>query len=430
VARSSRACLLVLWLPAVGSWLALPTQVWGARRTLSLLMDGGQTGFSQPQGQRARREALWREMEAPAAQRLPEGEALDDPAAPLALTAVRAADDRKALEITALRVSHLTSATSFFVNMAGRSKAQINAIVKSIEDEVLEQYGRRPHRQGKALGGWVCLDYDSVVINIFSEDQREFYGIDKYWAAAQSLDLSDVLTPNAPEASTEASEEDDLDDWELGEDEDWTLDLEDEWSLGGEPAEAAEAADAAAAAAAAIPWESHPANTQAVPFDFTPTEAKGFDGTAGSSGEAQGSEGAVEDADDDDGAGLFAAFADDTVPLAPEYAEVSIASEEDEEAIERELLASGLLVEVDGDEGDDDDADWALGDEQLRAMVERAEQLAAPSPPSTAAAGSEDGSAGDWRAMMAEDGWDDVEDTLAPEADVGDGDDDVNKFFK
>jgi len=97
----------------------------------------------------------------------------------------------------------------------------------------------------------------------------------------------------------------------------------------------------------------------------------------------------------------------------------------------RLTMAGGkMLVEVDGDEGDDDDADWALGDEQLRAMVERAEQLAAPSPPSTAAAGSEDGSAGDWRAMMAEDGWDDVEDTLAPEADVGDGDDDVNKFFK
>ena len=64
--------------------------------------------------------------------------------------------------ISALRVGHLTSATNFFVNVVGGSKAQINAIVKSIEDDVDEQFDRRAHRQGKAVSGWVCLDYDEV----------------------------------------------------------------------------------------------------------------------------------------------------------------------------------------------------------------------------------------------------------------------------
>merc|ERR1719375_496649 len=81
----------------------------------------------------------------------------DDREAPLVFAAVRAADERKAADITAVRVSHLTYSTDFFVNMTGRSKAQINAIVRNIEDEVFAQCGRRPRRQGKALGGWVCL---------------------------------------------------------------------------------------------------------------------------------------------------------------------------------------------------------------------------------------------------------------------------------
>ena len=152
---------------------------------------------SAPNSQRSRREQLLKDLEAPSEPRQPDGEAESDPAAPLALAACRAGDDRKALHVSALRVSHLTSATSFFVSMVGRSKAQINAIVRNVEDELSDEFGRKPSRQGKAMGGWVCLDYDSVVVNVFSEAQREYYGIEKYWAAGQPLDLSDVLMPSA-----------------------------------------------------------------------------------------------------------------------------------------------------------------------------------------------------------------------------------------
>ena len=70
-------------------------------------------------------------------------------------------------------------------------------------------------------------------------------------------------------------------------------------------------------------------------------------------------------------------------------------------AMERELVANGLLIEVDGD---DEDEDWAMGDEQLRAIVERAEM--------SANRNGESSVLGDWRSMMAEDGWADIEDTL------------------
>ena len=122
---------------------------------------------------------------------------MDDPSTDMALAVVRAGDVRKARDITALRVGHRTSAASYFVNMVGGSKVQINAIVKNIEDELGEQFERTGRRQGKAQGGWVCIDYDDVVVNVFSEQQRDFYGIEKFWAAAQPLDLSDVVTPDS-----------------------------------------------------------------------------------------------------------------------------------------------------------------------------------------------------------------------------------------
>lgn len=175
--------------------------------------------------QRERRAELMQGIEGPMeSPREPDGPPESDPAAPLALAAVRAGDERKAKRISALRVTHLTSATNFFVTLVGTSKPQINAIVKNIEDELFEAFGRRAHRQGKALGGWVCLDYDSVVVNVFSEAQADYYNLEKFWAGGQELDLSGVVQPSEPEAVEAKTEQDD---WTLNDD--WTLD--DDWKI-------------------------------------------------------------------------------------------------------------------------------------------------------------------------------------------------------
>ena len=183
----------------------------------------------RPSSRKSRRAHLTREMELPTAPADPNPpDPMDDPSTDMALAVVRAGDVRKARDITALRVGHLTSAASYFVNMVGGSKVQINAIVKNIEDELGEQFERTGRRQGKAQGGWVCIDYDDVVVNVFSEQQRDFYGIEKFWAAAQPLDLSDVVTPDSatsPGWEAAGPEEDaDDDDWTLDDDDDWTLD--------------------------------------------------------------------------------------------------------------------------------------------------------------------------------------------------------------
>lgn len=175
---------------------------------------------------RGRRAKILREFETFDEPRIPEGEAIDDPAASRVLEIVRAADDRKAEDISALRVGHLTSGASFIVNMVGRNVPQINAIVSSIGDDVLERHGVRATPQGKAGGGWVCLDYDDVVVNVFSRESREFYEVDKYWSAAQKLDLSSVVQPEAPNLQNASPILDESDDWVL-DDDDWSLDASD-----------------------------------------------------------------------------------------------------------------------------------------------------------------------------------------------------------
>jgi ribosome-associated protein len=416
---------------------------------------------SHSNSKRSRREALLRDLESPLDPRYPEGEAIDDPAAPLALAACKAADDRKALQISAMRVSHLTSATSFFVSMSGRSKAQINAIVKNVEDELDEQFGRRANRQGKAISGWICLDYDAVVVNVFSEAQREFYGIEKYWAAGQALDLSGVLSPSGPEtaAQKEDEKEEDVDDWEL---DDWSLDDDDDddddddedWTLGTEAVSSSAAADAVpfdfsadADMAPAGGGFGDGAVAEFVPEDdddeyddLTEDELRALEEELDAEivaaeaalasgqdveddemdGEALLATGSLEfDGGADGGDDLFGEFGGLELSAEEEEVEAAVLSPEEEEAAEQEALAragGGANAEDDEEGG----ADWALGDDRLRAIVESAERKAMGD-----AKASGDG-AGGWREMMAEDGWSEeaLEAELAKEALVTEDDDD------
>jgi len=89
-----------------------------------------------------------------------------------------------------------------------------------------------------------------------------------------------------------------------------------------------------------------------------------------------------------------------------EVAEVAMATAEEEEA-----AAAAAAERMDSDADGEDDADWALGDENLRAVVEAAE-LGASSSLSADDATGEPGGAdgpGGWRSMMKEDGWSDEE---------------------
>ena len=57
--------------------------------------------------------------------RQPEGPLAEDPSLPMIEDIIRAADDRKAQSIWAVRVAHLTYSTEFFINVQGSSRPML-----------------------------------------------------------------------------------------------------------------------------------------------------------------------------------------------------------------------------------------------------------------------------------------------------------------
>ena len=115
----------------------------------------------------------------------------------LAVIAVKALDDKKGKEISAIEVTEQTTLADYFVIASGSSNTQINALCGAVEKAMKEQAGEDPlRREGYRDGTWVLLDFSSVVVHIFNEEARKFYDLERLWGDAQEVDLTQVLAEN------------------------------------------------------------------------------------------------------------------------------------------------------------------------------------------------------------------------------------------
>jgi len=115
----------------------------------------------------------------------------------LAIIAAKALDGKKGKEINAIEITSLTTLADYFVIATGTSNTQINALCDAVEKDMKEQANELPlHREGHRGGTWVLLDYGSVCIHVFSEEAREFYGLERLWQDGKPMDLSTILLPD------------------------------------------------------------------------------------------------------------------------------------------------------------------------------------------------------------------------------------------
>lgn len=112
----------------------------------------------------------------------------------MALRLAKVLDEKKGKQILVLETDDVTSLADYFVLCTGSSAPQLKALGDAAE-KAMKDEGIQPHHvEGHRGGTWILQDYADVVLHLFAEEAREFYDLDRLWADAKEVDLSDVLT--------------------------------------------------------------------------------------------------------------------------------------------------------------------------------------------------------------------------------------------
>ena len=107
------------------------------------------------------------------------------------MAAAGAAADKKATNIQILDLGELLGITDFFVLVSASNPRQLRTIVDEVQRKTSET-GRKPRRrEGTTDTGWMLLDYGDVVIHAFTEEQREYYALERLWGDAPRVPFTD-----------------------------------------------------------------------------------------------------------------------------------------------------------------------------------------------------------------------------------------------
>ena len=95
--------------------------------------------------------------------------------------AAGAADAKGGEDLVALDVSQPLPLVDVFLLVTGRSERNVAAIADDIEDRLLEAGHKRLRREGRQESRWVLLDFGDLVVHVFHEQERVYYGLERLW---------------------------------------------------------------------------------------------------------------------------------------------------------------------------------------------------------------------------------------------------------
>jgi ribosome-associated protein len=112
----------------------------------------------------------------------------------LVLEIAKVLDEKKAIDVTAIKTEEVTIVSDYFVIASGTSNTHVKSLADDVEYEIKQRLGVDPeHIEGRATG-WILIDYGTVIVHIFGHEDRDYYNLERLWADASVVDLSGVLT--------------------------------------------------------------------------------------------------------------------------------------------------------------------------------------------------------------------------------------------
>ena len=99
---------------------------------------------------------------------------------------LNALNNNKALDISVLDVTNLTTISDYMIIASGTSNRQVKALADNVVEKAKDA-GRQPMGvEGKESGEWVLVDLADVVVHIMQPATREFYDLERLWQSAES----------------------------------------------------------------------------------------------------------------------------------------------------------------------------------------------------------------------------------------------------
>lgn len=112
----------------------------------------------------------------------------DDAAARALKLVLESLEDSKAEEIVTIDIAGKSALGDYMVVVSGRSNRHVTAIADHLMSDLREEGLGRARIEGLEAGDWILIDTGDIIVHVFRPEIREFYNIERMWAAPDMED--------------------------------------------------------------------------------------------------------------------------------------------------------------------------------------------------------------------------------------------------
>lgn len=106
--------------------------------------------------------------------------------------AVYALNDKKGEDIKIIEIGKLSTVADYFIIANGANAPHVESLVDNVEEELLKENIHAERVEGVRSSGWILMDYNDVVVHVFSKEDRLFYDLERIWRDGKEIDVDSL----------------------------------------------------------------------------------------------------------------------------------------------------------------------------------------------------------------------------------------------
>ena len=106
--------------------------------------------------------------------------------------AYEAIADKKGENTRIIDISGVSVIADYFIVTNGNNTNQVQAIADNVEEKMMELGVKLNQTEGYNTAGWILMDFGSIIVHVFSKEDRFFYDLERIWSDGKKVEIEEL----------------------------------------------------------------------------------------------------------------------------------------------------------------------------------------------------------------------------------------------
>ncbi|MCF0129480.1 MAG: ribosome silencing factor [Pseudobutyrivibrio sp.] len=103
-----------------------------------------------------------------------------------------ALEDKKAIDVKVIDISEVSVIADYFVVASASNQNQLLAMQDEVDRVMYENGLNAKSIEGNRQSTWILLDYEDIIVHLFTEEDRTFYDLERIWKDGKTIEPSEL----------------------------------------------------------------------------------------------------------------------------------------------------------------------------------------------------------------------------------------------